>query len=40
MTSDEPLDDDPAVSTSVSGRLNMFVEIEVERELLRGYLRR
>jgi HK97 family phage major capsid protein len=34
--SDEILDDAPAVSTFVSGQLNLFVNIEAERQLLRG----
>jgi HK97 family phage major capsid protein len=34
--SDEILDDAPAVSTFVSGQLSQFVNIETERQLLRG----
>jgi HK97 family phage major capsid protein len=34
--SDEILDDAPAVSTFVSGQLNLFVNIEAGRQLLRG----
>ena len=36
IVSDELLDDAPAVSTFVNGQLSQFIQIEVERQLLRG----
>jgi hypothetical protein len=36
VTSDELLEDNEATSTFVSGRLSLFVQVEIDRQLLRG----